>query len=217
MRKYIGILCSAILAGFMISLGGGVFLAYKNVSLFGASFLFSLGLFMIITLKLHLYTGKVGYIFENKIKFLIELLLTYVGNIIGVVACGYAIRLTRLDSLINVSNILIETKLNDSPLSLFILSIFCGFLIFLAVEVQKKEVPGVFKFFAIVAPITVFLTTGYEHSIADAFYFSLSNMWTWKSILYLLIISIGNGIGSLLLWSLLRIYEKYVLNKKADN
>ena len=101
-------------------------------------------------------------------------------------------------------------------LSLFILAIFCGFLIFLAVEVQKKDVPGIFKFAAIVLPITVFLVTGYEHSIADAFYFSASNAWNFKSIIRLIVISIGNGVGSILLWAMLRFYEKHI-NKNKTN
>ena len=138
MKRLLGVLFSGVLAGIMISIGGGVFLAIKGTSLIGASFLFSLGLFMIISLKLHLYTGKVGYIFENKKSFLLDLLITYIGNIIGVVVSGYSLRLTRLDNLIEVSNKLVETKVNDNLLSLFILAIFCGFLIFLAVEVQKR-------------------------------------------------------------------------------
>ena len=216
MKRFIGVLFSGILAGIMISIGGGVFLAIKETSLIGASFLFSLGLFMIISLKLHLYTGKVGYIFENKKIFLLDLLITYIGNIIGVVVSGYSLRLTRLTSLIDVSNKLVETKVNDNLLSLFVLAIFCGFLIFLAVEIQKKDVPGIFKFAAIVLPITVFLVTGYEHSIADAFYFSASNAWNFKSIIRLIVISVGNGVGSLLLWAMLRFYEKHI-NKNKTN
>ena len=73
MKRLLGVLFSGVLAGIMISIGGGVFLAIKGTSLIGASFLFSLGLFMIISLKLHLYTGKVGYIFENKKSFLLDL------------------------------------------------------------------------------------------------------------------------------------------------
>lgn len=216
MKRFIGVLFSGILAGIMISIGGAVFLAIKEISLIGASFLFSLGLFMIISLKLHLYTGKVGYIFENKKSFLLDLLITYIGNIIGVVVSGYSLRLTRLSNLIDVSNKLVDTKVNDNLLSLFVLAIFCGFLIFLAVEVQKKDVPGIFKFAAISLPITVFLVTGYEHSIADAFYFSVSNAWNFKSIIRLIVISIGNGVGSILLWAMLRFYEKHI-NKNKTN
>lgn len=208
MNRVLKVFISAFLAGIMISIGGCVFLSTKDISLIGGSFLFSIGLFMIISLKLHLFTGKIGYVLENDRKYLLDLLVTYVGNIFGVILCGYILRITRLNNIVEVANNLVEIKLNDNYLSLFILSVFCGILIFLAVELQKKEVSPIFKFFAIIASIMTFICCGFEHSIADAFYFSVANIWNLSSLISLLIISVGNGIGSIIIWLLLRIYEK---------
>lgn len=208
MKRVLNVIISSFLSGIMISLGGCVFLSTKDISLIGGSFLFSIGLFMIISLKLHLFTGKIGYVFENNKSYLLDLFITYVGNILGVVSCGYLLRLTRLDNIIDASSKLAEIKINDNCLSLFILSVFCGILIFLAVELQKKGIPPICKFFAIIASIMTFICSGFEHSIADAFYFSIANMWNMSSIIRLLIISIGNGIGSIIIWFLLRLYEK---------
>ena len=52
---------SAILAGGCVGLGGIVFLSLENKVL-GALF-FTVGLFTICTFKLHLFTGKVCYMF----------------------------------------------------------------------------------------------------------------------------------------------------------
>ncbi len=208
MKRVLKVIISSFLSGVMISLGGCVFLSIKDISLIGGSFLFSIGLFMIISLKLHLFTGKIGYVFENDKSYLLDLFITYLGNILGVITCGYLLRLTRLDNIIDVSTKLAEIKINDNCLSLFILSVFCGILIFLAVELQKKDIPPIFKFFAIIASIMTFICSGFEHSIADAFYFSIANMWSMSSIIRLLVISIGNGLGSIIIWFLLRLYEK---------
>ena len=45
--------------------------------------------FTIISLKLHLYTGKIGYLFNNKLKYLLELLIILLGNAIGAISFGY--------------------------------------------------------------------------------------------------------------------------------
>ena len=88
MKQYIKILFSSIFSGVLISLGGTIFLSSKSISLILAGFLFAFGLFIIITLKMHLYTGKVGYVLENKPSYLIELLIVLVGNAIGTISMG---------------------------------------------------------------------------------------------------------------------------------
>ena len=51
---------SAILAGFMIGMGGTVFLSLDNKVL-GAC-MFGVGLFTVVVFRLQLFTGKIGYI-----------------------------------------------------------------------------------------------------------------------------------------------------------
>ena len=75
MKDNFKILVRAILAGCMISIGGTIFLVCES-KLLGA-FLFSLGLYSICAFGLNLYTGKIGYVIDNKPKYLIELLFTF--------------------------------------------------------------------------------------------------------------------------------------------
>ncbi len=201
MKKLLQIFVSSIEAGILISLGGFVFLSYKETNLFLASFLFSLGLVTIIAFKLYLFTGKVGYIFDNKPRYLLDLLICWLGNLCGAIVTGEILKLTRVD-LQSVVTKMVNIKLNDTIGSIFILSIFCGMMIYIAVETQKKEVPGVIKLFAIVIPVMVFIISGFEHCVANMFYFTYAGAWSWKSIGYLLIMTLGNGAGSLILWSL---------------
>ncbi len=197
MKDNLKILVRAILAGVMISIGGTIYLACES-KLLGA-FLFSIGLYAICAFGLNLYTGKIGYVVDNKPKYIIELLITLLGNLIGTVACGYLLFLTRIgDKLRATAGVISDVKLNDNLLSIFILAIFCGIIMYLAVDLFKRL--GDFgKYMGIFMGITVFILAGFEHCVANMYYFSAANMWTWKTILYVLVMIAGNSVGSILL------------------
>ena len=197
MKDNLKILVRAILAGVMISIGGTIYLTCES-KLLGA-FLFSIGLYAICAFGLNLYTGKIGYVIDNKRKYLIELLITLAGNLIGTVACGYLIFLTRQgDKIRFAAKVICEIKLNDNLLSIFILSIFCGIIMYLAVDLFKR-LTDFGKYMGIFMGITVFILAGFEHCVANMYYFSAANMWEWKTILYVIVMILGNSVGSILL------------------
>ncbi len=208
MKDNLKILLRACLAGVMISIGGTIFLTLENKAL--GAFLFSIGLFMICVNGYNLYTGKIGYIIDNKMKYVIELLLTLLGNIIGTVSCGYLLFLTRVgETLREKASIICTVKLNDNLLSIFVLSIFCGILMYLAVDLYKK-INDFGKYLGIFLCVTVFILAGFEHCVANMYYFSMANMWSWKTVLYVFIMVLGNSTGSILL----ALGNKYGLLKK---
>lgn len=197
MKDNFKILLRSILAGVMISIGGTIYLALENKML--GAFLFSIGLFAICTNGFNLYTGKIGYVIDNKPKYLIELLITLIGNLIGTVACGYLLFLSRMgDKLRLTAATICEIKLNDNLLSIFILAIFCGIIMYLAVDLYKK-LNDFGKYMGIFMGITVFILAGFEHCVANMFYFSMANMWEWKTVYYVLVMIAGNSVGSILL------------------
>ena len=197
MKDNLKILVRAILAGIMISIGGTIYLSLENKML--GAFLFSIGLFAICTNGYNLYTGKIGYVIENKIKYLLELLLTLLGNIIGTVSCGYLLSLSRIGtSLREKAQLICEIKLNDNLLSIFILAVFCGIIMYLAVDLYKK-LNDFGKYMGIFLGITVFILAGFEHCVANMYYFSAADMWSWKTVLYVLVMVLGNSIGSIIL------------------
>ena len=197
MKENLKILIRAILAGVMISIGGTIYLALENKML--GAFLFSIGLFSICVNGYNLYTGKIGYLFDNRPKYLIELLFTLVGNAIGTIMCGYLLSVSRIGTkLKDAASIICNTKLNDDLLSIFILSIFCGIIMYLAVDIYKK-VEGFGRYVGIFMGITVFILAGFEHCVANMYYFSAANMWTWKTVLYVLVMVLGNSVGSILI------------------
>lgn len=195
MKDNIKILLKAIMAGIMISIGGTINLMLDN-KIIGA-LLFSIGLYMICANSYNLYTGKIGYLVHNKIKYLIELLITLLGNLIGTIGVGYLLRITRIsESIINKAKSLCTIKLDDTILSILILSFFCGILMFLAVDLYKK-LDNVGKYLAIFLGVSVFILSGFEHCVANMYYFSVSNMWSLKTIIYMLIMILGNSLGSI--------------------
>ncbi len=195
--KNFKILLRAILAGIMISIGGIIYLSLENKML--GAFLFSIGLFSICVNSYNLYTGKIGYVISNKPSYLIELLFTLIGNVIGTVMCGYVISLTRVgEKLGNAATVICDIKLNDNLLSIFILSVFCGIIMYLAVDTYKK-LNDFGKYTGIFMGITIFILAGFEHCVANMFYFSVANMWSWKTVLYVFIMVLGNSTGSILL------------------
>ncbi|MBR3963804.1 MAG: formate/nitrite transporter family protein, partial [Clostridia bacterium] len=79
-------LFSGISAGILISIGGSVFLASDNKYV-GAMF-FCVALICICAKSYFLFTGKVGYLFEDHSKVQIgDVLLALLGNAIGTIAC----------------------------------------------------------------------------------------------------------------------------------
>ena len=82
--KRIGSICLlGIGSGLAISIGGTVYLSVENPVV--GSVLFAVGLYAVVLNGLYLYTGKIGYLVEQKEKkpYLILLLTTWIGNLVG--------------------------------------------------------------------------------------------------------------------------------------
>lgn len=192
------ILFKSFLAGLMIAIGGTVFLSIEN-KVIGAS-LFSIGLFGVLIYNLNLYTGKIGYLITNfNLKYVKELAITIIGNFIGACSVGFILRYTRIyDKIYEKSLILANTKLNDNILSIFILSIFCGLLMYYAVNGFKKQT-DFGKYLVVYLGVAVFILCGFEHCIANMYYFSVADIWSLKTLGYTGIMVLGNSIGSFII------------------
>ena len=197
MKKYIDCLIKSIFAGIMIGIAGTVYLRVDN-NLFGA-FLFSIGLLVICMYGMNLFTGKIGYILINKFNYIHELLITIVGNFIGTFLVARLVLLTRFKSVSDKAVNLVNLKLNDNLLSIFILSMLCGILMYIAVNNYKKINNEIGKYSCIFMCVMVFILSGFEHSIANMYYISVANLLSFKSLLYILIMLLGNSVGSILI------------------
>ncbi|MBS5777175.1 MAG: formate/nitrite transporter family protein [Finegoldia magna] len=198
----------AIMAGAFIAMGGVVFLSLDN-KIVGA-FMFSLGLFAVCTLKYNLFTGKVGYLFCNDVKtYLPWCLMVWVGNLIGSIIVAELVRLTRVaPGIIEKSTKLIQVKADDTLISLFVLGIFCNIMVVHAVDQYLNNPHEIGKYLGIVMSIMVFILCGFEHCIADMFYIQMARMWNSQTIIALIVITLGNVLGGILIPTMRKINTK---------
>ncbi len=182
-----------ISAGILISIGGCVYLSCANK--YVGAVLFSVALLMICWKGYSLFTGKVGFIVENHTKndFSV-LLLGLLGNTIGVCALGFAVSYA-IPALGEAALASCTAKLEQQFFQTLIRAMLCGVLMYLAVSTYKEE-KGIA---GILFCIPVFILSGFEHSIADMFYFAASGMVSLKAFGFIWTVILGNAIGAAVL------------------
>lgn len=190
-------------AGVMIGIGGTVNLALcaqgKNVE--GAIF-FAVALLTICYLGLHLFTGRVGYIVNSKkvLPDIVLLITCIVGNLVGTaisgIVCGEA-----TPAIIDIALNMCEGKLERSLLSTVASAFMCGILMYVAVAIfkERNSIAG------IVFCVPVFILSGYEHSIADMFYFFAAGMISVDAVIFIITVVIGNSAGGMFFATLRRL------------
>ena len=183
----------------MISIAGMTYLSISNHVI--GSFLFSIGLLVICMYGMNLYTGKIGYVLINKKDYIYELILTLFGNFVGTFLSAKLILLTRFSSASETASKIVSLKLGDNMLSIFILSMFCGILMYIAVNNYKKLNTDIGKYGCIFLCVMTFILCGFEHCVANMYYFSMASAWSLKSLCYMFIMILGNSIGSILIAS----------------
>jgi len=179
-------------AGVFISIGGAVFLSCDNKYL-GAVF-FCVALLSICMLGLFLFTGKVGYlVHDHSGKAFLELGLTLLGNLLGTLICAlllsYAKPALRAEAIARCA-----PRLEMAPMQVLIMAFFCGILMYTAVAIYKEKQSPLGVFFC----VPVFILSGFEHSIADMFYFFTAGEFGGETWLFLALAVLGNSLGGVL-------------------
>ena len=192
-QHYMKCFLRAILAGIAIGLGGCIFMGmvtseYKWVG----AILFSIGLFTVFTFRLDLYTGKVGYAVENKPSYLVDLVVIILGNFVGALIIGQMIPMPEAAEVL-----IVDAKLGGDIdwWRVFCKGMFCGMLMFIAADYYKTQK----KYLATFVCVPVFILAGFEHSIADMFYFCASGTFTLDAFLFILVVIVGNAVGGILI------------------
>lgn len=185
----------AFLAGIMIGIGGTVYLMVGGII---GALLFAVGLFAICTLDYYLFTGKVCYSLENDGEYIFNLSFIWLGNIFGAYFVSLIEHFTRQYKALNeAATFVVNNKLNDNLLSIFFLAFLCNILIYLAVEEFKSNKHELGKYLGIIFGVVVFIVCGFEHCVANMYYFSIADAWSFKALLYILVMTLGNACGGL--------------------
>lgn len=196
-KENVSSLLKGIYAGIMIGIGGTIYLSVSN-QVVGA-ILFAIGLLTICVYKMNLYTGMIGYILENKFGYLKTLIFTLLGNLLGTIITALLILNTRIANISIIAREMAIIKISDNYLSIFILSVFCGILMYIAVNNFKKGKDSIIKYLSIFICVVVFILCGFEHCIANMYYISLAKAWSFKSAISMLFMVFGNSVGAIIM------------------
>lgn len=180
----INLIKKSIAASLLISLGNYVLLKIGNPL---GPFLFSFGLLGVCYLNLNLFTGKCGFILENKIK-VIDILIILIVNLIFGYLFGYLY--SYVDKSL-VQSALLKVSTYEFSFSFFVKSFMCGVIMYLAVKMYKEKTA-----LGIIFGVPLFIFSGFQHSIANIITLGVASTFDWSIILCIL----GNFIGSLFVW-----------------
>ncbi len=186
-------LFEGIVAGIYIGIGGIAFLSLEN-KIVGAV-AFTIALLSICLTGAQLFTGKIGYmVYSHKKADVISILGCIIGNAIGTFTCALVAYVGKLPIRERAIS-LCAAKLEMSHLSAFFTAILCGVLMFTAVYAYKEKHTVAAIFFC----VPVFILSGFEHSIADMFYFSATMQFNWRVLPFIIVVILGNTVGGMLM------------------
>ena len=174
------------------SIGAALLIALGNFGLLKLGspigpVIFAFGLLGVCYMRQNLFTGKCGFLIEDKIK-VIDLLIILIVNLIA----GYLFGL--LFSIADTSIIdaaIKKVSTWDLSIAFFIKSFLCGVIMYIAVYMYKKGTP-----LGIIFGIPLFIFCGFQHCIANIITMGVAKTWHTSIIICVL----GNFIGSLFMW-----------------
>ncbi len=190
-----------IASGMLVGIGGTVYLSCES-KVVGAV-LFSVALLCICLMGFYLYTGKIGLFIEKPDKqSAIALPVGFAGNAIGAALTALGAAVCK-PALIETAKKACDAKLEGGMLRGLVAAVFCGVLMYAAVKTYGAK--G--TLLGIVFCIPTFILCGFEHSVADVYYFTLASLAGFKpmSILFILVAVVGNTLGGWLLPVLVRL------------
>ena len=189
---------SGALAGVCIALGGTVFLLTE--SRLAGALLFTVGLFTICTCGFSLFTGRVCYVFQRGGAYAASLPVIWLGNLAGTALIALIERATRIGPALQAAaETVCAAKLGDTPGSVFLLAVLCNVLIYIAVDGFANNPHELGKYLALFFGVTVFILCGFEHCVANMYYFTAAGVWSLRTLGYLLLMTAGNAVGGVLL------------------
>ena len=200
-KNVFNLIVKSILAGLLISLAGIVYLNCPDKIV--GSLLFSLGLISVILLEANLFTGKIGYV--NSKQSILDSLLILVFNLVAATIVGLIYRCGS-----DAATPIVESKLlvfSETWWLTGLKAIGCGAAIYLSVEGYKKSK----SLIPVILGVMTFILAGWNHCIADCFYMAAGSS-SILAIPYLLVVIVGNSIGSLLI----RLLQLGVSTDKKD-
>ncbi len=188
MKGKIELINKSIAAALLIALGDFALLKLGNPI---GPVIFALGLLGVCYMGLNLFTGKCGFLFQDKIK-VTDLLIILLVNLIAGYLIGLAFSIT--DEQV-MANAIVKVESWNLSLAFFLKSILCGIIMYIAVFMYKKNTP-----LGIIYGIPLFIFCGFQHCIANIITMGAARCFHPSIFMCIL----GNFVGSIFVWYISR-------------
>lgn len=201
-RKYHELILKSVGAAILIALGDYALLKLGNPI---GPVIFAFGLLGVCYMGLNLFTGKCGFIADDKIR-LFDLLLILVVNLVagylmGVVFAGIG----DADVLTSASSKVASWEVS---FPFFVKSVMCGVIMYIAVLLYRKGTP-----LGIIFGVPLFIFCGFQHCIANVITMGVAVAFDFS----LFICVAGNFLGSIIMWFFAGQYFPKDLPTKDDS
>lgn len=207
------------LAGTFIALSGLIYLMVSG-GMYGMNSLvvklvggvcFTFGIFSVVVAGADLFTGNIlmfaGYLAK---KYGVNALvknwtLVYLFNLLGSIFIALLVYYSgsATEEVVKYLDKAVLAKVSGSFMPLLLKGIGCNFIVCLGVWMSYATKDLVGKYVAVAIPIVIFVVEGFEHSVANMFYFSLSFIMGKVSMGQifgnLIPVTIGNILGGMII------------------
>lgn len=197
---------SGVMAGAYIALGAMTYLIIPS-PIVGTLF-FATGIFLVFNFNNMLFTRVCPLIAATGEYNAKDLAVTWLGNAVGTTLVASISHFCRFESkILDRLQSIVELKLIDSPLSLFIMAVFCAVFVSYAVLLGKKYPAGSFpQIFYVWLLITAFVFGGFDHIVANMYYLA-AYAWAFGIqitgfLKIIIVVTAGNIVGGLLIGSI---------------
>ncbi|MBR2338394.1 MAG: formate/nitrite transporter family protein [Clostridia bacterium] len=202
---------SGVMAGWSISIGATAFLVSQNTAV-GAIF-FCIGILMVANFNAMLVTRVTPLCGYNKAYGVWDIVIAWVTNFIGAFVGAGLLRVSRVWSGVSERvQTIVNTKCDDSFLSLFALGVLCAALVAYGVLAWIKHSDNkVAQMLYLMFFITIFVFCGFDHIVANMVYYALYLLgFGYRSgmVMSLLAVTLGNLVGGYLIGIIQKYFEK---------
>ncbi|MCR5185474.1 MAG: formate/nitrite transporter family protein [Bacilli bacterium] len=222
MIKQLLVFLKGILAGLAIGVGGFLyvlmtFLVEGELGKVLGSLVFAIGLFTVCTFSLMLYTGKIGMVFEKKqeTSFYISLPVMLLGNTIGAFGLGalcYLIFKNNTNEFYQAALNTANSRLSFNNFNDFLMccvrSFLCGVCVYLAVKSFALDRLKPLGISLLVFFVFLFVYCGFQHCIANMFYFGFAGTYQKEVWLDLALVILFNSFGPIVGVYLFKLFKK---------
>lgn len=228
MNCYLKVVVSSFVAGLIMALAGFELVAMEaNGAFVAGAFIQGFGLLLALFFNLELYNCHLCNLItnEDKKKAILSLLISLIINIATIIAFAYLFRLgsNEKQTFIDAANKFTDAReiavagATGKPWYMSIINGFmCGLICFIGGVAYKKSNNGFVKVISPILAVGIFVVCGFENLMTNTLYIAYAQRWTLGTFLNLLMVLIGNTLGVIFTYYLIKVVDQAVAKKKNN-